>query len=443
MTGSEWKRINSWKAALALVLLVSGLTTVALAADELEWPGTTPENISASVWDRAWQPSMAAGDTGRMVVAWSDESVDHDRNISAVDSSDNGRSWSSPQVVAEDADRPLLLPGTAVAEGRSFVSWSRQSSSPGGYVFHVYETELGTGVERQVPGSLGYDWPSWPRLAEDGNQLHMVFHGADHAPNILYTSRFLTDTDWLTAAVVYTHTGAIGSFYPALAVEPGEDKLHLVWEERAGNLDRKVLYMEGDASGPTVNWSPAVTLSTGITLSVWPSVVASSAGDVYVVWGEQVGTGDVADREHYVRFSHRDSSGVWSTPKRIDAEPVQVNHLIPTAVTLSMALLEDDGHVRFCVAWHGFRQGDNDAAEEVVVSCSTNQGATWTSPQNMSRTSGSEATSIVPAIVFDGADELHGVWQERAGGDAVFDYQIYHTRRLDKRVYLPLMMRRN
>jgi hypothetical protein len=431
----SWMNLSRQVLRVALLVLVGGLATVALAADEVDWPGTTPEDLSQSPLNRAWQPSIAAGDTGTVVVAWSDERTENVRDIYAVDSSDNGRTWSDVHWIAASGDN-LLLPGTAVVGDRCFISWSKQT----GYIFNVYERELGTGVTRQVPGSLGH-WSPWPRLEQDGDKLHIVFHGGGYAPDILYATRFLTSSQWLTATTLYTHTGAIGSFYPALAIEPGGDTLHVVWEERARNLERSILYMEGDASGPTVSWSPPVTLSTGITLSVWPSVVADSGGEVYVVWGEQVNTGDVEDREHYyVRFIHRESGGTWSQPERIDSEPVEVNQSVPTAVTLSMALLEDDGHVRVCVAWHGFREGD--VAEEVLLSCSTDQGQTWSACSNMSRTSGAEATSIWPAIAFDGAGELHGVWQERAGTFIKSDYQIYHTRHLDHRTYLPLVLRR-
>lgn len=442
-----WKAFRRWALSLALLLLIGALAAVVLAEDEADWPGTTPEDLSQSLQNRAWQPSMAASDTGRMVVAWSDAPLDPDvRDIYAVDSSDYGHTWSEPQLVAQSSDK-LLLPGTAIIGDRCFVSWSRQTSSSQGVVFYVYEKELGTAEEREVPGSYG-EWPSWPRLAQDGGKLHMVFHGREYEPDILYTSRELT-ADWLTATVIYTHTSVGGAFYPTMAVEPGGDTIHVVWEERASGRERAILYMEGDASGSTLSWSPAVTLSTGITLSVWPSVVADSDGNVYVAWGEQVEEvveDIVVDVDHYVRFSRRDAgSGVddWSEPERVDSEPVKVNELIPTAVTLSTALLEQDGGVRLCVAWHGFREGDVETDEEVLLSCSTDQGETWSVPQNMSRTSGDESNSIWPVITFDGADDLHSVWQERAGvdSDIRYDYQIYHTRRLERKIYLPLVIR--
>jgi hypothetical protein len=433
------KELWRWVLLLASLVLIGGLATVVLAED-IDWPGTIPENLSESPLDRAWQPSMAASDTGKIVVAWSDERSTGARDIYAVESNDSGRSWSYPQPVATSPDE-LLLPGTVVVGDRCFISWSTVLPSRETY---VYETELGSGTVRQIPGSLGSDWPPWPRLTEYDGRLHAVFHGGGPAPNVLYASRYLTASQWMTATVAYTHTKAIGSFYPAVAVGPDEDTLHVVWEERAHSWERSIFYMEGDATGPTVSWSPAVTLSTGITLSVWPSVVVDSAGEVYVVWGEQVGTGDVKDRDHYVRFSHRNVMSAvddWSAPERIDSEPVRVNYLIPTAVTLSIALLENDGQTQLCVAWHGFREGDVDTDEEVLVSCSSDQGATWSVPRNMSRTSGSEETSIVPVIVFDSYGELQGVWEERVGPEAVEDREIYHTRRLDKSIYLPLVLK--
>jgi hypothetical protein len=442
----KWKTV--WRSALGLALLtlVGGLGTVILAADTVDWPGTSPENLSHSPLNRTRFPSIATSESGKMVVVWSDvSSIEGEREIWAVISSDDGRTWPDPpNQVAFSFDKDLQWPGSAIVGDRCFVSWSEETVVGNVYEFRAYETEIGSGTKRSVPGSLGY-WDAWPRLYQDDEKLYMVVHGGgsvnDRPPNILYATRYLTASQWTTATVVYTHTGALGgSFYPSLAIEPGGDTLHLVWEERLNSDERSIFYMEGDATGPTVSWSPAVTLSTGITLSVWPSVETDSGGNVYVAWGEQVEE-TVKYTEHYIRFRRWDGDG-WTTSKRIDPNPVRVNEQVPTAVTLSTALVEEDGYVRFCVAWHGFREGDTQADEEILLSCSSDQGATWTPVRNMSRTPGDESNSIFPSITFDRAGDLHGVWQERVvGGDIGSDYQIYHTRRLDKSIYLPLVLK--
>lgn len=431
------KRMRSvhWWLAWLIALLLAGLVVgVSVATTDPDWDGTEPENISNSPLNLAWQPAIASGPSERIVVAWSDQWSDEGRrDVYTVFSADNGHTWSTPEVVSGTADKSLL-PDALVVGDQVFVAWV-----DGDPPIAIYEAEIGTEGARRIPSPLPLS-NTQPRLAAGTDRLHVVFNAGQNIPNILYATRPLTAMVWPTATIIYTHTATYGSWYPVLVIGPEGGTLHVVWEERASATERAIMYMRGKVNGAGVDWEPALSLSAGITLSVWPAIAADSGGNVHVVWGEQVGEGTLDQREQYVRYARYDvASGSWISPAvRIDPEPVKVNRLNPTDIAPRLALVERDNQVTVCVAWHGFRGGE--FAEEVLLSCSRDGGQFWSLPQNVSRSPGAEAISIAPSITFDASGQLHGVWQEHTGGSPIYNYQIYYARTLNQ-VFLPLVAR--
>lgn len=427
----------AWPIALGAAVLMAGAV---IAATDPDWGGTKPRDISHSPRNQVAQPVIEAGSSGRMVVVWSDQwSEGGSRDIYVTSSGDNGHTWSLATVVTQTADESNL-PGAVIVGDQVFVTWCDQAGTYPNTAI-IYEAEVVSHAVRRIPGPPS-STSTRPSLAASASRLHVVFSGGTfNQPDIRHAMRPLTATVWPTATVVYTHTGT-GSWYPMLAIGPEENTLHMVWEERALQLRRAIMYMRGVVNGNSVDWTSPITLSTGITLSVWPAIAAGAGGNLHVVWGEQVGAGQVYDRKHYMRYTRYDeASGTWSAAVRIDPEPVNVNQLYPTDSAPSLTLLEKDGQVTVCVAWHGFREGEQvEPAEEVLLSCSRDGGHSWTRPQNMSRSAGEYAISIRSSIVFDALGQLHGVWQERTGEYAMFDYQVYHTYALSQ-VFLPLVMR--
>ena len=130
-----------------------------------------------------------------------------------------------------------------------------------------------------------------------------------------------------------------------------------------------------------------------------------------------------------------------TTEEPIDPDPVKVNELRPTDIAPRLTLLERDDRVRVCVVWHGFREsGSAEPAEEVLLSCSQDEGRSWPPPQNVSRSPGQDEISIAPSIAFDAWGRLHSVWEEHVGDSVVHDYEVYYVHAFNK-VFLPLVVR--
>jgi len=419
-----------WGQVGLLALVAVGLAAgVVSAAGDPDWFGSQPRDISLSPLVRAWQPAIAAGSSGLVVAAWSDIRTEgQPRDIYVAFSSNGGWAWSTPQAISMTTGQSLL-PDALVVEDRTWITWRDELAGP---TFTIYEAERDAGsgawTTRAVPGSTS-DASTRPRLAVSPGRLHLAFHaGPEATPSILYAARWFTETSWPNAVVVVTPTANTGLEYPAIAIDPGGATVHLVWVERVLlTKTYAIQYMSGTLTGDQVNWSGLHTeLSAGIDDSRWPDIAADSRGNVHVVWGEYVDAGE-NQTDQYVRYARYDAAGgSWLPPTRIDPQPVRVNEAIPYDAIPRLALHEESEQVTLCATWYGFRAGG--AAEEVLLSCSQDGGASWSSPENVSRTPETDAMSILPALDIDASGNVHVAWQERQGASAVDDYQVYYAR---------------
>jgi hypothetical protein len=433
-----WTRWQlAWLVALAFVGLAIG---VSAAVGDPDWKGTEPSDISSSPKNKAWQPAVAAGPPAQVVVAWGDQedSPDALRNIYIRRSDDNAGTWSAPEVISTTAYHSAL-PDVCLTGTRTFVAWVEQPTI-GAPSVAINEAEVGGGGVRSVPSPipLGHTRPS---LGVGSGRLHLVFSAG---ANILHSSRPLAVTAWPTATRIYTSTTALNIGFPALAIGPDGETLHVVWQEEDFDDESAIMYVRGHAHDAAVSWEPARELAAAQTSELFfPTIAVDSAGNPYVVWGEAVGTGGTGEPDQYLRYTRCDvSSSVWISPAlQVDANPVRTNQQIPFYTVPSLALFEHGDRVEVCVAWHGFRAGG--IGEEILLSCSWDQGQSWSVPENVSRSVDEEAMSLAPSIAFDAAGRLHGVWQEHdddMGLNVIYDYQVYHTRALDE-VFLPLVAR--
>jgi hypothetical protein len=434
-----------WLAWLVPLLAAGVAAGASVVAGDPGWGGTEPGNISHSPTNKAWQPAIATGSSGRMFVAWSDQdSDDAPRNIYACHSDDHSRTWSAPEVVSGTAYQSAL-PHACVVGNQAFVSWVDQLTV-GGQNVAIYEAGVGTGGAHHIPSPTALG-STWPRLAAGPEELHVVFNAG---ANILHAERLLMATAWPTATAIYTSAATLGPWFPALSVGSSGEMLHVVWQEKNFNLEEwtiewTIMYGRGEVTETEVNWMPPHVLSTGNTELVYPAIAADSRGNLHVVFGEVVGAGGLKDQDQYVRYTSYDvTSSQWISPAiRIDDVPVTVNQDNPTYTAPSLTLFEKDDQVEVCVAWHGFRAGGLALAEDVLLSCSEDGGESWSAPQNVSHSGDSDEISISPSIAFDTSGRLHSVWQDHnadMGSSVIDNYQIFYSGARN-RMFLPIVAR--
>ena len=427
-------------ATLLLSLLLTTLTLTTISANptssDPNWDGSSPTSIS-DTQHRSVQPQIIVDDSGHILAAWSYRlsatPAQKNMDIYVATSDSSGSTWSTPTVISTSA-RTSHHPSLLALNDDVFVAWVELNDA-------IYETEINSAdPPRSVPCPLtAYDFQ--PQLVAGNGRLHLIFAaGAALPTNLYHTSRLSTDTSWPVATSIVTSNASLGAWWPAAAISPGGNLLHVVWEEKQSSTLEAIMYMSGTVSGPNVTWSTPLTLSTGIDLAFAPDIAVDEDGIVHIVFAES--QADKTD-QHVYYMQHDPNTGSWTPYTYVDDTPVQVNTESPTYIAPSIATWTGDNTTRVCVAWYGYRTGDPAKAEEILLHCSEDGGDTWTDSTtfNISQTTTEgEEVSLRPDIAFDAMGNLHIIWQERAGASLATDYDIYYSRSLIQ-VYLPLTMR--
>jgi len=411
-------------AAISLGLLVGGVTLGLADTSDPNWAGTDPIQISIQSPPAAKQGDLTVDGNDQVVASWIEANNEGERYLYEARSQGG---LSAPQVITDVTT--YSEPDVMAYGDRSFVAWVASSHA-------LRETEIGTDQIRTVNSADDIAPSVQPALVGAADKLHLFFaaEASYNIPDIYYSSRDLTG-DWAEPRQIYTHTAPLGASWPAAAIEPDGSALHLVWEENDHHTTTWIRYMRGIVGADTVTWTDPITLSTGVN-PLLPDLAIASDGTLHATWGERIGT--AGDDTYYVRYARKPAGEDWSAPVRIDPRTVATNQNSPTYVDPRLALHEADGETTVCVAWHGFREGD-ERTEETLVNCSDDGGASWESAtENLSRTD--LRASIHPAPAFDSTGKLHVVWQERENAEA--GYKIYYAHALSQ-IFLPLIMRSN
>jgi len=155
------------------------------------------------------------------------------------------------------------------------------------------------------------------------------------------------------------------------------------------------------AQSPGV-WGAPVNISESDTDSWRPSILLDKAGNVHIVWYDQV----LGSAEGDIRYASRSSIDGWSDPQRLSASGGESSRPV-------MAIGPDS---TVHVVWQEGASGES----EILYTCKPFKGA-WTPVRNISRTDGD---STNPHIAASGDGQVHVIWQERAPG---LRSNIYHT----------------
>jgi hypothetical protein len=187
------------------------------------------------------------------------------------------------------------------------------------------------------------------------------------------------------------------SYYPVMAVD--SSTAYIAWEEHTpGNAE--IFYSNSTDGGAT--WSTPVNVSSNSGDS-WVPTIAVDSGTIYLAWT------DFTPGNWEVFYSNStDGGATWSAP-------VNVSENAGTSFRPSMAL--DSGAIR--LAWFDDAPGN----AEIFYSNSTDGGATWSAPVNVSNTA---AASNNPSIAV-AAGAIHIVWADDTPGSR----EIFYSNSVD------------
>ncbi len=212
-------------------------------------------------------------------------------------------------------------------------------------------------------------------------------------------------TNWTNATALSNSNSANapnGAQRPVVAVAPNGDVIVVfLWQRSSDVLDTDPYYRKSTDNGLT--WSTRARIYTSAAYSRQVQVAFDNNSKAHAVWTEgnnQVwyGNQDVwASNGSKMLFS----GNILVESPKIAVDKNNVLHLVWTAVNF-------DG-------------------ENVFYSRSTNGGASWTSPVNVSNNAGSSfGSSESPALVIDSHNQPNVAWEEQVGGS---EYKINFSRR--------------
>jgi hypothetical protein len=238
-----------------------------------------------------------------------------------------------------------------------------------------------------------------PAIAIDSNNtIHMVW--MQYIPNNveIYYERSADGGGTWSASKRLTWTSDV-SFSPAIAID-SSNTIHVVWYDLTpGNLE---IYYKRSADGGTT-WSASKMLTwTSASYYAFPAIAIDSSNTIHVVWDDDTS----GNAEIYYKKS-TDGGATWSTSRRLTWT---------LGFTANPAIAVDSADNLHIVFW------DNTPGNyEIYYKKNTDDGTTWTASQRLTWTSGDSGD---PAIAIDSYAKLHVVWEDETPGN----FEIYYKK---------------
>jgi predicted neuraminidase len=267
---------------------------------------TYPVNISNNQ-SGSWNPSIVSDSQDNFYVVWFDNFLGNN-NIFFSQSNDEGSTWNSPRNISDgtyDSEFPEMViddnDNLGVVwyyrDGKSYKIWFRDS------------TDLGAtwGLHQNISSDLEGMWYPDITSGSDGS-IHVVWNGTyPNHHDIWYTRGRIGTVNWIEPLNVMSQSPGL-SYHPDIAVD-NMGTIHVFWHDSYinGLSDFDIHYRRSSDNGLT--WSNSQILTATSSESYHPSIATDSAGNLNLVWQDNV-TGN--DDIYFSRST--DSGSTWSTP---------------------------------------------------------------------------------------------------------------------------------
>jgi len=436
---------KGWGNVAALSIL--GLVVFACSA-EAQLPFSAPKNVSNNL-DSTFTPQTAVDSNGNIFVVWEDDTSTN-ANILFSRSSDGGATFSAPINISHSKLFPFGPRIAVDSSGGINVVWN--DNSPGNLEI-MFARSIDGGLTFSAPVNVSHDasTSSSPQVAVDSTgNIFVVWENDSGVLGILFSRSVDGGVTFSAPAMISTNT--TGSVSPQMAVGPNGN-VYLGWEDdfsSGSDISFSRSLDHGQTFSPPASLPHGVGNSTGVQLNVdaagnvnaaWSNdspgnsdiffsrstngglnfsaplnisktpgfssnalLAADAAGNISVIWTDNVPPATAMDI-----FYARSSNGGTSF-----SSPINISNNSGFSADPSLAV-DSAGNIN--VAWDDTTPGKDD----IFFSRSTDSGATFATPQNLSNNSGS---STIPQMVADKNGSLNVVWQDTTPGVS----QIFFSR---------------
>lgn len=353
-------------------------------------------------------PALALDSEGRLHIVWSEEaegglpgaSLFYARRDQATTSSGTEVRWTSPTEILPSPNRGADQPSLLALGSQLHAVW--RGGQTGEILYSqafANDAYVASGWTEPQPLPSPAVLGSWPHLAADlGGTLHVVYAlPVNEGRGIYYTSSADGGQTWSGARQIFDAAAAgwAMSDYPRLAVDMA-GTIHVVWTRVApfGNgLAQAIAYAQTVDGGET--WSEPLEVAEGAY--AWPQVIASSTGQVHLLWTETAG-----ENACWHRWS-TDGGLTWSRTERVPGfgnVPGPVGVMGDASGTVHLVGLGQDtlgAPALLYTAWDGQRWGEWDTYRlDVAVD---------------------ESVPGVSAVLLPALGRLDVVFRDKGGGE--------------------------
>jgi len=293
-------------------------------------PAGSDRRVNSPSGRQQWMPMVAVDPTDRLHLVGTaldnrnDRSDAHQLNAAYYASFDGGETWSE-FLETHPTSPPLQASATAVAIGRSGET----------YLFKALQVSPWPGMYFGVSPDGGVTEPTWIEMHASGIE---------------------------PAAAVDRTTGAhAGDIYLA--------SVDFYFAE--GDFYRIVVHSSSDGG---TTWNDSIVDDGGAEQFHLPSIAVDSSGVVHVVFFDQAAGAIVAD-------SSSDGGATWGTDVAIaSAQVFDIPHLRNVVQPAPVLAIDTSGGPFDGTLYVAWAQDGSSNAPDVVLSKSTDHGATWSTP---------------------------------------------------------------
>ncbi len=404
------------RGGLLLTLVALGLTAPSVASAQFTFGPVV--NVSRSTGESS-KPHMALDGAGTLHVVWGDDSGNPGHfQIKYRRSFDGGQTFTGTIQISNTV-RAALRPRVAVHGGAVYVVWMQDpDSAPGGDTKEImFSRSLNDGASFGAPinvsNSPGHSQEGRVAVGPNGT-VYVIWDEGSGGRHIALARSFdgggSFETPFSIAPVATPlgcapdGVGNCDTVYPGLTTDPNSGAVYAIWHDKINGTGPQILFTRSFDGGNT--FSAPLQISNAVIHAHCASVTVGPSGRIMVAYEERKQVAP-APHTHAVMFVQSTDAGAsFGTPIKLSANA-------PAFTTAGYPWPVETPNGLILVAWE-----DNTAGGELdaVVAVSSNGGASFGTPTNISNNPGSNSSEVVAAAGPDSA--VYVLWEDAQLGNS-------------------------
>ena len=388
-----------------------------------DYPSGTVAAMTLSAGQRGLTSNTLESGEQLVVAVWSDERTGSS-NIYAVQSLDNGKTFSSSMRVNDIPGNAHLYGATVAIDGNGhvYVVWlddrdgdqdiyiSRSLSS--GIVMGFAASVKINDDETRKPGIDEFGDPEYiePRAfqthpivvwGKNGN-INVAWQDYRKSQADIYFSKSIDGgKTFLRNVKVTDEFGSAGQLYPSMAIGP-DNVIHLAWHDhRKGNAD--IFYANSTDDGQSFSQNVKITDDTTDAHQFNPSLTVDQNGHIFIAWHDLRNSGQ-AD----IYFGKSIDGGQTFAPNiQVSDDPSKAFQFHPSIQITHTGIIG--------IVWEDKRRGNFD----IFFSSSHDDGKTFTKNTRINDDAGS-TNQLFPSLAVAELDHFLVMWTDQRHDEMEF-----------------------